>query len=117
LNDADLQAAYKSAALFVMPSKKEGFGIVFLEAMRHGVPCIGGNHGGTPEVINEGVTGFLINYGDVDALVDRIVRLVSDDNLRARMSVSTRNSEAAAFSYTAFSNNWKKFVLGSMSWA
>ena len=60
LADAELEAAYASCDLFALPSRREGFGIVFLEAMRHGKPCIGGNHGGTPEVVTDGTTGFLV---------------------------------------------------------
>jgi glycosyltransferase involved in cell wall biosynthesis len=111
LNDADLQAAYKSAAIFVMPSRKEGFGIVFLEAMRYGIPCIGGNHGGVPEVIREGVTGFLVNYNDVDLLTLRIYSLVSDPDLRDRMSSNAMYSAAENFSYANFSHSWKELVL------
>jgi phosphatidyl-myo-inositol dimannoside synthase len=71
-----LQAAYRSAKTFAMPSAKEGFGIVFLEAMRHGVPCIGGAHGGTPEVFEDGIEGLLVQYQQTDALKALLRRLV-----------------------------------------
>ena len=74
----DLQAAYKECDVFVLPSRKEGFGIVFLEAMRWAKPCIGGNHGGTPEVIKEGESGFLIDFDDTATLIRRIKQLVTD---------------------------------------
>ncbi|MDW8259361.1 MAG: glycosyltransferase family 4 protein, partial [Gammaproteobacteria bacterium] len=48
LDDRRLARAYEDCDVFVMPSKMEGFGIVFLEAMLRGKPCIGGAHGGTP---------------------------------------------------------------------
>ena len=48
-----------------MPSLMEGFGLVFLEAMAQGLPVIGGNVGGTLELIRDGVNGFLVNPGDV----------------------------------------------------
>ncbi len=112
LNDSDLQAAYQSATLFVMPSLKEGFGIVFLEALRHGVPCIGGAHGGTPEVIEDGETGFLVEYGDVDSLTGRIELLLKDADLRAKMSANAKTTAAVRFPYEAFSNAWRHYITG-----
>jgi glycosyltransferase involved in cell wall biosynthesis len=81
LSEDDLAAAYQQCDVFVMPSKKEGFGIVFLEAMRHGKPCIGGNHGGTPDVIEHGRSGYLVEYGDVSALSEYIRKLVDESEL------------------------------------
>ncbi len=84
LSDADLQSAYKDCDVFVMPSKKEGFGIVFLEAMRWGKPCIGGNYGGTPEVIKEGESGFLVDFDDVPMLVQRLQQFITNPQLCTR---------------------------------
>ncbi len=111
LDEADLQAAYKTAAIFVMPSKNEGFGIVFLEAMRNGVPCVGGNHGGVPEVISNGETGFLVNFGDVDSLANIIIHLMNDCELRRKISSNSMNLAETEFSYAVFSDNWKRLVL------
>ena len=61
VHDDRLQELYQSCDVFALPSKGEGFGIVFLEAMRYGKPCIGGNHGGTPEVIQHGQDGYLVD--------------------------------------------------------
>lgn len=110
LNDADLQAAYESTALFVMPSKKEGFGIVFIEAMRHGIPCIGGNHGGTPEVILDGETGYLVDYGDTKGLVERISALWRDPGLRDRMASASTRVHGEQFTYEIFSARWRKLI-------
>lgn len=82
LSDGDLAAAYQQCDVYVMPSSREGFGIVFLEAMRHGKPCIGGNHGGTPDVIEHGRSGYLVEYGDVAALVRHLTALADDPELQ-----------------------------------
>jgi glycosyltransferase involved in cell wall biosynthesis len=107
LNAADLRAAYLDADIFVMPSKKEGFGIVFLEAMKHGVPCIGGRHGGTPEVIRDRVTGFLVDYGDVDALSHTILDLIEDGALRASIIENAMKSVETEFSFRTFVTRWE----------
>ncbi len=68
-----LSKNYRMCDLFALPSRKEGFGIVFLEAMRFGKPCIGGNHGGIPEVIDDQKTGVLVEYGNVAHLTCSLV--------------------------------------------
>lgn len=85
LTDEALAERYRRCAAFVMPSGQEGFGIVFLEAMRFGKPCVGGDAGGTPDVIADGETGFLVPFGDEDALERVLQRLLSDADLRGRM--------------------------------
>lgn len=110
LSDGDLQAAYRAAAVFVMPSRKEGFGIVFLEAMRHGVPCIGGNHGGTPEVITDGEDGYLVEWGDIGILVERLAYMWHAPDLRSEMGVAAAAKYLTCFSYSAFSQCWRRFL-------
>jgi phosphatidyl-myo-inositol dimannoside synthase len=107
LSDEDLAAAYESCDVFVMPSKKEGFGIVFLEAMRRGKPCIGGNHGGTPDVIEHGRSGFLVSYGDAATLANQIRMLVED--IKKRQSMGKRASElvSSKFSLSRFQAQYR----------
>ncbi|HWP37032.1 MAG TPA: asparagine synthase (glutamine-hydrolyzing) [Gemmatimonadales bacterium] len=111
LDDARLAAAYADCDVFVMPSKGEGFGIVFLEAMLHGKPCIGGAHGGTPEVIEHGRSGYLVEYGDVDALVRYLLALRSDPGLRGRLGARGRELTTTRFSAAAFRKRWRSLVL------
>ncbi len=83
--DSELERFYSECTVFALPSAKEGFGIVFLEAMRRGKPCIGGEHGGTPEVIEDGADGFLVPHGDVSALTSRLAVLLCGSGTAARM--------------------------------
>lgn len=102
LDDAVLAERYASCAVFVLPSGQEGFGIVFLEAMRLEKPCIGGNEGGTPEVIVDGETGLLVPWGDPHALEAAMRRLASDPVLRARMGEAGRRRVVEEFSFPGF---------------
>ena len=111
LDDAQLAAAYADCDVFVMPSKGEGFGIVFLEAMLRGKPCIGGAHGGIPEVIEHGKSGFLVEYGDVDALVRYLLALRADPDLRRRLGERGRELAKSRFSAAAFRERWRRLVL------
>jgi len=65
ISDAEITDHYLLADLFVMPSKNEGFGIVFLEALACGVPVIGGNQDGTADALLNGRLGTMVNPGNV----------------------------------------------------
>jgi len=74
----------KNSTLYVMPSLMEGFGLTFLEAMQAGVPVIGGNVGGTKELIQNGENGFLVNPTDPAELAQKITRLLEDKSLQRK---------------------------------
>jgi phosphatidylinositol alpha-1,6-mannosyltransferase len=110
LSDEELAAAYADCDVFTMPSKKEGFGIVFLEAMRFGKPCIGGNHGGTPEVIIHEESGFLVDYDDISALVKNISTLAYDPNLCIKMGKVSEKLVKRKFSILAFKSAYRSII-------
>ncbi len=78
LNPSGLEAYYRSAEIIVMPSRWEGLPLVAIEAMRAGLPIIASNVGGLPEIVENGETGLLIPPNDVDALVEAIRDLTSE---------------------------------------
>lgn len=71
--------------LFVMPSRVDSFGIVYLEAWAYGAPVIGCRAGGVPDVIDDGQDGLLVPFGDPGALALAIEKLLSDPDLRQAM--------------------------------
>ena len=79
-------ALYRSAEIFVLPSYRESFGIVLIEAMCHGIPIVTTNIPNVSEIVSEGEEGFLVNPGDASSLSARLNQLLDDDELRARMS-------------------------------
>ena len=68
----------KNADLLVLPSNNEPFGRVLLEAMYIGTPAIGTKTGGIPEIIEDGVSGLLVDYGDVKSLTDSMFKILKD---------------------------------------
>ncbi len=90
VSEAELAAIYAHAAVFARPSRGEGFGIAYLEAMAHGLPCIGSVHDAAGEVIEDGVTGYLIDQSDTQALADRVSLLLGDDTRRRAMGEAGR---------------------------
>jgi phosphatidylinositol alpha-1,6-mannosyltransferase len=107
--DVELQKAYAHAHVFVLPSKKEGFGIAFLEAMSSGIPCIGANHGGVPEVITHSESGFLIEYGDVDELVVLLRALMESPTLLSHMSKAALD-RAKTLTFGAMAESWRSLL-------
>ena len=77
--------------LFLLTSEKESFGLVALEAMSCGVPVVGSNAEGIPEVVNHGVTGFLHNIGDVDSMANSALEVLSDQAKFQEYSTNSRN--------------------------
>ncbi|OBR64794.1 N-acetyl-alpha-D-glucosaminyl L-malate synthase BshA [Paenibacillus oryzae] len=80
----DVAQVISMADVLLLPSEKESFGLVALEAMACGVPTIGSNAGGIPELVTHGVTGFLSSIGDVEEMADNTELLLTDDQLRAQ---------------------------------
>ena len=78
LDDRTLNAVYESCDIFVMPSKGEGFGIVFLEAWKHRMPVIAGNQDASGEVIQHDVSGLLVNPDSTEEIGSAILTLLSD---------------------------------------
>ncbi len=75
----------RGADLFLLPSQSESFGLAALEAMACGVPVITTRTGGLPEVVTDGVTGYLADVGDVAAMTDRAISLLRDKELHRQM--------------------------------
>ena len=96
VSDAQLRHEFARCTFFALPSRCEGFGLVYLEAMAYGKPCLAANAGGAPEVITPD-SGLLVPYGDVPAITDACLKLLSQKwNFQATLTYSQR------FSYPRF---------------
>ena len=85
-----VQAAIERAAVVVVPSLGEGFGMVALEAMERGRPVIAASIGGLGELVRDGETGLLVAPGEAEPLRRAIVELARDPELRAAMGAAGR---------------------------
>ncbi|OGL49856.1 MAG: hypothetical protein A2161_03540 [Candidatus Schekmanbacteria bacterium RBG_13_48_7] len=77
--------------IFVLPSKREPFGLVTLEAMAREKPIVAFRTGGTPDIIEDGVTGFLFPDGDWKSMAEGIKRLINDPELRVKIGKNAKH--------------------------
>jgi phosphatidyl-myo-inositol dimannoside synthase len=109
--DAELAAMYGAARFLVMPSRDEGFGLVYLEAMRLGVPCIA-SPGAAGEIIDDGRDGLLVAPGDVTAIAAACVRLFTDAALCRRLGEAAAASVARRFTFSRFATELRAAIDG-----
>jgi len=107
---AELAACYGHCEIFALPSRGEGFGLVYLEAMACGKPVIGGAHGGAPEVIEDGKTGYLVQHGDAVQLATAIETLLADRALEQEMGRRGKQRVENEFRFSVFARSFRKIL-------
>ena len=117
ISDAELARAYSNADVFVLPSRREGFGIVFLEAWKHGLPVICGNADASPEVVTDGVSGVTVDPDDVMQLSEAIARLLADPDRRRVMAQHGFAELSGRFSGEAFAATLRGTMAALMAGA
>jgi glycosyltransferase involved in cell wall biosynthesis len=102
VSDERLRQLYAMSDIFVLPSEGEGFGLVFVEAMSYGLPCVCVDAGAAPEVVENGITGLVARPRDVDDLAAKLLRLASDQVFRAKLGIYARRRFEERYSTKAF---------------
>jgi glycosyltransferase involved in cell wall biosynthesis len=92
-------------------SEKESFGLVLLEAMACGVPSIGTNVGGIPEVIEPGVTGYLSEVGEVETSARQAISILADKDLHKRFSENSMNRVKQFFSSSQIVEQYEELYM------
>jgi glycosyltransferase involved in cell wall biosynthesis len=96
--------------MLVNPSRSEGMGRVFIEAMASGKACIGTTVGGIPNVIVDGETGFLVAPEDTDDLAAKLRLLLADPNLRGRMGKAGRRRTETVLSEKSYVQCYRAMI-------
>jgi glycosyltransferase involved in cell wall biosynthesis len=99
VENSELPRYFRAAAVTVIPSLEEGFGIPAAEAMGCQVPVVASDAGGLPEVVEDGVTGFVVPKGSVDALAYAIKKLLVNETLRIQMGKAGRKRALRLFDW------------------
>jgi phosphatidyl-myo-inositol dimannoside synthase len=115
VRDSELIALYQCCDAFVLPSGKEGFGIVFLEAMFFGAPVIAAHEKGAIDVVRDGETGLSIRFGDTIAIKEAIERVRCDSGLREHLRGAGRAQVTGdgPFTFSSFQRRCADTFLGS----
>ncbi|MGC4129058.1 MAG: N-acetyl-alpha-D-glucosaminyl L-malate synthase BshA [Bergeyella sp.] len=95
----DLYSILQLSDVFLLPSEQESFGLAALEAMAASTPVISSNAGGIPEVNIQGETGYLAEVGNVEAMSNYTIKLLSDENLLEKMKENAKK-QAQSFDLT-----------------
>ncbi|WP_423407222.1 N-acetyl-alpha-D-glucosaminyl L-malate synthase BshA [Heyndrickxia sp. MSNUG] len=93
-----VEELYSLSDLMLLLSEKESFGLVALEAMACGVPCIGTDVGGIPEVIVNGETGYICELGDIKTITEKAVEILSNEVIHRRFSANSIERAEKRFS-------------------
>lgn len=99
---------FQRADIFVLPTFNECFPLVLLEAMEQGLPCISSAIGGTPEIVDEGKTGFLVPCREVQPLAERIGFLLKDEVLRKKLGKAGKAKFEREYTLSRFEQNIKR---------
>jgi glycosyltransferase involved in cell wall biosynthesis len=84
----ELANLYRRARAFCLPSLYEPYGLVLIEAMAHGIPCVGSAVQSIPEILDQGGAGLVVPPGDVTELAEALIRLLTDDELAGSLAAN-----------------------------
>ena len=102
----DVVKVYQDSSIFVLSSRFEGFGMVLVEAMACGLPVVSFDcPAGPDEIITDGVDGLLVQSSDVHALAEKLMDLMSDENLRRRLGQQAHQT-AQRYNMAALADRW-----------
>jgi phosphatidyl-myo-inositol dimannoside synthase len=115
LDDRELERVYALSNVFVMPSKTEGFGIVFLEAWKHGLPVITGNQDASVEVVTHGVNGLSVDPDSISEIGEAIIRLIREPEMGAQMGQKGFETVLQHYTHDHFLQNFARILKEATS--
>jgi len=114
-----IEALFRRAHVFAMPSRQEGFGITYIEAMRFGLPVIASVHDAGAEVNVDGETGYNVDLDRPEELGDRLIELLRDTDKARELGRAGAERWAAHFRYSNFAERflgiWREFIETKVS--
>jgi phosphatidylinositol alpha-1,6-mannosyltransferase len=111
VDDPTLHHCYQSADIFVMASAQEGFGFVYLEAMQYAKAVVAARSGGAPEVVEDQITGRLVEYGNESELGQVLIDLCLDSNKRQEMGLAGYQRLQNKFTFAQFKASLTDILL------
>ena len=114
---SDKDSFFENADVFVFPTfyHNEAFPLVLLEAMQYKLPCIATKVGGIPDIIDDGVTGYLVEVNDVTALANKIEHLIQAPELRLSMATCGYDKFMSNYTLQCFETKMSRILLDCCS--
>ncbi len=109
----DKESAFEKADIFVHPTYLDCMPLVLLEAMQHSLPIVSTFEGAIPDVIEDGVTGFLVTQKDAEALADKLEILIRNPEMRISMGKTGRIKYEQEFTLERFERRMAE-ILGEI---
>jgi len=106
----DKDLFFANTDIFILPTLNDCFPLVLLEAMQYSLPVISTYEGGIPDIVEEGVTGFLVPQKNVDALAEKLEMLIKNPELRKQMGIAARNKFESEFTLNKFEFRFKDIL-------
>ncbi len=106
----DIEPYYQFCDIFSLPSKGEGFGIVYLEAMKYKKPCIACDIGGQTDVVLDNATGFLCSYDSIEFIAEKINEIFYNQDLREEFGKAGYEHFLENFTFEKFKNRLRKII-------
>lgn len=116
VSDPDLARIYAGSDVFAMPSRGEGFGLVFAEAMAYGLPCVASSEDAGAEVVVHGETGLVVDPNNLQAIKSALRSLLADAALRARLGEAGRRRASELFSVEGFNRRIQNLLIAPATW-
>jgi glycogen(starch) synthase len=110
LCDAEVLECYRQCDIFIAPSRYESFGLILIEAMRFGKPCVSTRVGGMAEIVLDGETGILFDVDDLDALERGVEKLVESKSERLRLGQNGLNRFSELYTDSQMISNFEKAI-------
>lgn len=115
ISDEEIIDRYSNCDIFIAPSRFESFGLIFLEAMIFSKPVIGTNIGGIPEVVENGVSGILIENENSEDLKNALIKLIENKDIRESMGKNGRRIYEEKFTAEIMANKFIDYYKNILS--
>jgi phosphatidylinositol alpha-1,6-mannosyltransferase len=113
--ESAMESIWRRASVFAMPSSEEGFGLVFIEAMRRGIPVIASTEDAGQEINGDGSTGFNLTLARRREIADAIVHLLRDPDLSLRLGAAGHARWRQEFRFSSFDARLQAAMAGFLA--
>jgi glycosyltransferase involved in cell wall biosynthesis len=110
----EIHRHYRHADVFCLPTRREPFGVAFVEALHHALPIVATRIGAVPDLVEHGKNGFLVEVGDIAGLARHLDQLLCDPALRLRMGAAGERRAREHYTWRAVANRISDAVRGAV---